>query len=70
MIGFSRVGLAVSNQRQYHSYMLGQVNVSSISFQGQLFVRYSKEYLDKKGSLGGLSKAKTQLITNLGTETV
>ena len=52
-----RAGI-VSNQRLYHSYMLGRDGASSTSFQGQLFVRYSREYLDKRGSLDGQSKAK------------
>jgi hypothetical protein len=48
----------VNTQRQYHSYMLGPVGVTSINFQGQPFVAYSKEYLDKRGALNGKSKAE------------
>ncbi|MCW4010015.1 MAG: hypothetical protein NWF05_05290 [Candidatus Bathyarchaeota archaeon] len=45
----------VSNQRQYHSYLLGQ---RATVFQGQRFVPYNKEFLDKRGSKDGKSKAE------------
>lgn len=48
----------VSNQRQYHCYLLGPVGVDSTFFQGQEFVAYSKKYLDKRGALNGRSKAE------------
>lgn len=48
----------VNNQRQYHSYMLGPAGVASINFLGQPFVAYSREYLDKRGALNGISKAE------------
>jgi hypothetical protein len=48
----------VSNQRQYHAYLLGPVGTTSIYFQGQKFVAYNKKYLDKRGSLSGKSKAQ------------
>src|SRR4030067_3607808 len=48
----------VSNQRQYHSYLLSKARRPSTSFQGQTFVSYSEKYLDKRGALNGTSKAK------------
>ena len=52
-----RLGM-VSNQRQYHSYLLGPAGVDATFFQGQKFVAYSKKYLDKRGALNGKSKAE------------
>jgi DNA-binding MarR family transcriptional regulator len=48
----------ISNQRQYHFYMTKPTNVNSTNFQGQKFVTYSKEYVDRRGSVNGQSKAK------------
>lgn len=48
----------ISNQRQYHSYLLVSPGVESTFFQGQKFVVYSKKYLDKRGALKGKSKSR------------
>lgn len=48
----------VSNQRQYHLYMTKLASVSSANFQGQMFVTYSRKYLDKRGAVDVQSKAK------------
>ena len=48
----------ISNQRQYHSYLLRPAGIDSTFLQGQKFVVYSKKYLDKRGALNGKSKAE------------
>lgn len=55
-----RAGM-VSNLRQYHLYMAKSPNAKSVNFQGQTFVAYSKEHMDKRAATGGRSKAKMVL---------